>query len=47
MKAILDEVDYEGRDSSPDLPDPKIVASGAREVEIMKVQRIKSGRFLG
>jgi polyphosphate kinase 2 len=48
MKVILDAVDYEGRDSSLDfVPDPEIVVSGAREVEIMKAQRIKSGRFLG
>jgi len=48
MKVILDAVDYEGRDSTLDfVPDPKIVVSGAREVEIMKAQRIKSGRFLG
>ena len=48
MKVILDAVDYEGRDGSLDfVPDPEIVVSGAREVEIMKAQRIKSGRFLG
>ena len=48
MKVILDAVDYEGRDGDLDfVPDPEIVISGAREVEIMKAQRIKSGRFLG
>ena len=48
MKVILDEVDYEGRDNALDfVPDPKVVVSGAREVEIIKAQRIKSGRFLG
>jgi polyphosphate kinase 2 len=48
MKVILDTVDYEGRDNTLDfVPDPEIVVSGAREVEIMKAQRIKSGRFLG
>ena len=48
MKVILDEVDYEGRDNTLEfVPDPEIVVSGAREVEIMKAQRIKSGRFLG
>jgi polyphosphate kinase 2 len=48
MRVILDAVDYEGRDSTLDfVPDPGIVVSGAREVEIMKAQRIKSGRFLG
>jgi hypothetical protein len=48
MKVILDAVDYEGRDGTLDfVPDPGIVVSGAREVEIMKAQRIKSGRFIG
>ncbi len=47
MKVILDAVDYEDRDNSLDfVPDPMIVISGAREVESMKAQRIKSGRFL-
>jgi polyphosphate kinase 2 (PPK2 family) len=47
MKVILDAVDYKGRDTSLDfVPDPEIVISGAREVELMKAQRIKSGRFL-
>jgi polyphosphate kinase 2 (PPK2 family) len=48
MKVILDAVDYEGRDPNLDyVPDPEIVVSGAREVELMKAQRIKSGRFIG
>ena len=48
MKVILNSVDYEGRDTVLDfVPDPEIVVSGAREVEIMQAQRIKSGRFLG
>ena len=48
MKVILDAVDYEGRDPDLDyVPDPEIVVSGAREVEIMKAQRIKGGRFIG
>ena len=48
MKVILDEVDYEGRDNTLEfVPDPEIVVSGAREVGIMKAQRIKGGRFLG
>lgn len=47
MKVILDAVDYVGRDNTLEfVPDPEIVVSGAREVEIMKAQRIKSGRFL-
>ena len=48
MKVILDAVDYADRDNALEfVPDSKIVVSGAREVEIMKAQRIKSGRFLG
>ena len=48
MRVILDAVDYAGRDNTLEfVPDPEIVVSGAREVEIMKAQRIKSGRFLG
>ena len=46
MKVILNAVDYEGRDESLNyVPDEEIVVSGAREIEIMEVQRIKSGKF--
>ena len=46
MKVILDAVPYEGRDTSLDLvPDPKRVISGAREIEIMRADRLRSGRF--
>ena len=46
MKVILNAVNYEGRDESLDfVPENGIVVSGAREIEIMEVQRIKSGKF--
>jgi polyphosphate kinase 2 len=46
MRAILDAVDYEDR--NPDVefvPDPDVVISGAREVEIMEADRIRRGKF--
>ncbi|MDH4168923.1 MAG: polyphosphate kinase 2 [Acidimicrobiia bacterium] len=46
MRVILDAVDYEGR--SPDVdyvPDPRIVVSGAHEVELMEADRVRQGRF--
>lgn len=46
MKVILNSVDYEDR--NPDLdfvPDPKIVLSGAREVELMEAERMRRGKF--
>jgi polyphosphate kinase 2 len=46
MKVILDAVPYTGRDPELDyVPDPKIVISGAREIEIMKADRLRSGKF--
>ncbi len=48
MKVILGSIDYERRD--PDLdyaPDADIVLSGARELELMRDQRLKSGEFVG
>jgi polyphosphate kinase 2 len=46
MKVILDSVPYEDRDPDLDyVPDPKIVISGAREIEIMRADRLRSGRF--
>ena len=46
MKVILNAVDYDNRDESLNfVPDEEIVVSGAREIEIMEVQRIKSGKF--
>ena len=46
MKVILNSVDYEDR--NPDLdfvPDPKIVLSGAHEVELMEADRLRRGKF--
>jgi polyphosphate kinase 2 len=46
MRVILDSVDYEDR--NPDLefvPDPEVVVSGAREVELMEADRIRRGKF--
>jgi polyphosphate kinase 2 len=46
MKVILDAVPYKGRDPDLDyVPDPNIVISGAREIEIMKADRLRSGKF--
>ena len=46
MRVILNSVPYEDR--NPDLdftPDPEVVISGAREIELMEAQRIRTGRF--
>jgi len=46
MKVILNAVDYDNRNQELDfVPDEEIVVSGAREIEIMEVDRIKSGKF--
>ena len=46
MRVILDTVPYKGRDTDLDfVPDPEIVISGAREIEIMKADRLRSGKF--
>jgi polyphosphate kinase 2 len=46
MKVILDSVTYEGRDTDLDyVPDPRIVISGAREIELMRADRLRSGKF--
>ncbi len=48
MKVILNSVPYERGDLSLDfVPDPEVVISGAREVEIMEAERLRSGRFTG
>ena len=48
LKVILKAVNYEGRDENLDYTlDPKIVISGAREIEIMDAQRSRSGKFIG
>jgi polyphosphate kinase 2 len=46
MKVVLDTVPYKGRDTDLDfVPDPKIVISGAREIEMMRADRLRSGKF--
>ena len=46
MRVILDSVDYRGRNPAIDfVPDPDIVVSGAREVELMEAERIRGGKF--
>jgi polyphosphate kinase 2 len=46
MKVILDAVPYEKRDTGLDfVPDPKVVISGAREIETMRADRMRNGRF--
>jgi len=47
-KVILNSINYEGRDETLDYTlDPKVVISGAREIEIMDAQRSRSGKFIG
>ncbi len=46
MRVILNAVHYEDRDSDLDFtPDPDVVVSGARELELMEAQMIRIGRF--
>lgn len=46
MKVILNSVPYEKRDQTLDyVPDPDIVISGAREVEMMEADLLRDGRF--
>ena len=46
MKVILNAIDYPDRDRELDFaPDPEVVFSGAREIEMMEAQRIKLGKF--
>ncbi len=46
MKVILNSVPYMRLNSHLDfVPDPEIVVSGARELEIMEAQRLQSGKF--
>ena len=47
MRVILNSAPYERGDRELDfVPDPKVVISGAREVEIMEADRLRSGKFL-
>ena len=46
MRVILNSVPYERGNKEIDfVPDPDIVISGAREVEVMEAERIRSGKF--
>jgi len=46
IKVILNAVDYDNRNNELSfVPEDDIVVSGAREIELMEVQRIKSGKF--
>ena len=48
MKVILNAVNYEKTNKELDyVPDPKIVVSGAREIERMEADRIRRGKFIG
>lgn len=48
MRVILNSIHYEGRDELLDyVPDSNIVVSGAREIELMEAQRLRSGKFIG
>ncbi len=46
MKVILNSVPYDRGKSTLDyVPDPDIVISGSRELEMMEAQRLRSGKF--
>jgi len=46
MKVILNAVPYARRDPGLDfVPDPEIVVSGSRELELMEAQRLNQGKF--
>ncbi len=48
MKVILNNVPYPRVDDTLDyIPDPEIVVSGAREIEIMEGDRLRQGKFKG
>lgn len=48
LKVILNSVPYQRRDAELDyIPDPSVVVSGAREIEIMEAERLKQGKFTG
>jgi len=48
MKVILNAVPYKRYDPSLDfVPDPDVVVSGARELELMEAQYLKNGKFAG
>ncbi len=46
LKVILNALDYEDKDTDLDyVPDPRIVVSGAREIERMEADRLRIGKF--
>jgi hypothetical protein len=46
MKVVLNSVPYMRLNPNLDfVPDPEIVVSGARELEMMEAQRLQSGKF--
>jgi polyphosphate kinase len=48
MKVILNSVDYKDRDPALDFStDPRIVVPGTEEIESMREERRRSGRFIG
>jgi polyphosphate kinase 2 len=48
MKVILNSVDYKDRDPTLDFStDPRIVVAGTEEIESMREERRRSGRFIG
>ncbi len=47
MRVILNSIPYQRGDSELDfVPDPEVVISGSREVEMMEAERLRSGRFI-
>jgi polyphosphate kinase 2 len=48
IRIILNSVDYEDRNTELDfVPEDNVVLTGARELELMRQQRIKEGKFVG
>ncbi|MES9941826.1 MAG: polyphosphate kinase 2 [Candidatus Thiodiazotropha sp. 6PLUC2] len=48
MRVILNSVPYERLNSDLDyVPDPSVVISGSRELELMEAQRLQKGKFVG
>jgi hypothetical protein len=48
MKVILNSAPYDRLDHTLDfVPNPDIVVSGSRELELMEAERLRSGKFVG
>ena len=48
MKVILNSVPYDRLDTGLDfVPDPEVVVSGSRELELMEAERLSTGKFGG